>query len=144
MLQRLELQRKLTGHSGCVNTCSFDSEDGSTLITGSDDRQIVLWNWEDGCQRMRFNSRHRNNVFQARMLPHSGGRLLVTCAADGQVRLSEVPEGASRESVNSFLLAQHGDRAHKLCLDQLNPAHCFYSCGEDGQADGAQNLQMLT
>jgi WD40 repeat protein len=44
----MELQRKLRGHAGCVNTCSFDTENGSMLITGSDDLQIILWNWEDG------------------------------------------------------------------------------------------------
>lgn len=39
-----------------------------------------------GTQQLRFPSGHRNNVFQARMLPHSGGSRLITCAADGQVR----------------------------------------------------------
>jgi hypothetical protein len=36
--------------------------------------------------RLRFDSGHRNNVFQARMLPHSSGGRIITCAADGQVR----------------------------------------------------------
>jgi hypothetical protein len=27
----------------------------------------------------------------------------------------------------------HQGRAHKLALDLQAPAHCFYSCGEDGE-----------
>jgi hypothetical protein len=38
-----------------------------------------------GRVRLRFDSGHDNNVFQARMLPHSSGSRLITCAADGQV-----------------------------------------------------------
>eukprot|EP00879_Flechtneria_rotunda_P026284 GHRR01028017.1.p1 GENE.GHRR01028017.1~~GHRR01028017.1.p1 ORF type:complete len:242 (+),score=72.26 GHRR01028017.1:548-1273(+) len=65
------------------------------------------------------------------MLPQTGGTKLVSCAADGQVRLSELPEGAGSLSASTFLLGQHTGRAHKLALDPLSPAHCFYSCGED-------------
>ncbi|KAF6256191.1 hypothetical protein COO60DRAFT_1272074 [Scenedesmus sp. NREL 46B-D3] len=84
-LQRMCLQRKLAGHAGCVNTVSFDTEGGDVLISGSDDQQILLWDWERGRVRLRFDSGHANNVFQARMLPHSSGSRIVTCAADGQV-----------------------------------------------------------
>ena len=34
---------------------------------------------------LRFHSGHRNNVFQAKTLPHSADKTIVTCAADGQV-----------------------------------------------------------
>jgi hypothetical protein len=49
-----------------------------------------------------------------------------------QVRLCELPQGAGSASVSKSLLGQHYSRAHKLALDPLCPAHCFYSCGEDG------------
>jgi WD40 repeat protein len=42
------LQRKLEAHAGCVNTASFDTEGGDVLISGSDDQQILLWDWERG------------------------------------------------------------------------------------------------
>jgi WD repeat-containing protein 42A len=47
-VQRMELQQKLEGHNGCVNTVSFDTEAGDILISGSDDMQIMLWDWERG------------------------------------------------------------------------------------------------
>ena len=47
LVQRLELRCKLEGHTGCVNTVTF-SEAGDVLISGSDDRRVILWNWYTG------------------------------------------------------------------------------------------------
>lgn len=47
-IQRMELTQRLEGHNGCVNTVSFDTEAGNILISGSDDLQIILWDWERG------------------------------------------------------------------------------------------------
>jgi WD40 repeat protein len=44
----MELQQRLEGHNGCVNTVAFDTEAGNILISGSDDMQIMLWDWERG------------------------------------------------------------------------------------------------
>lgn len=57
---------------------------------------------------------------------------IITCKLL-QVRLAELPEGAASADVSTALLGLHAGRAHKLSLDPLNPTHCFYSCGEDGQ-----------
>ena len=40
-----------------------------------------------------FHSGHRNNVFQAKTLPESGNKTIVTCAADGQVYSSGTAVG---------------------------------------------------
>jgi len=40
-----------------------------------------------------FHSGHRNNVFQAKTLPESANKTIVTCAADGQVHSSGPPVG---------------------------------------------------
>ena len=46
-LQRLHLQHKLEGHEGCVNAVSFNSS-GSLLMSGSDDLNLIIWDWERG------------------------------------------------------------------------------------------------
>ncbi len=81
---RLDIYRKLEKHRGCVNTVSF-SEDGDILVSGSDDRRVILWDWQTGCIKLSFNSQHENNVFQAKIMPCTDERSIVTCAADGQV-----------------------------------------------------------
>ena len=39
----------LQGHTGCVNTVSF-TQDGSRLMSGSDDQQIIVWDYITGGQ----------------------------------------------------------------------------------------------
>ena len=67
---RLDLARKLQNHRGCVNTVSFNA-DGDILISGSDDRQVILWDWETGSVKLAFDSGHNSNVFQAKIVPET-------------------------------------------------------------------------
>lgn len=84
LVLRLEIYRKLEKHKGCVNTVSFNA-DGDILVSGSDDRRVILWNWETGKAQLSFHSGHNNNIFQAKIMPYTDDRTIVTCAADGQV-----------------------------------------------------------
>lgn len=84
LVLRLEIHRKLEKHKGCVNTVSFNA-DGDILVSGSDDRRVILWNWETGKAQLSFHSGHNNNIFQAKIMPYTDDRTIVTCAADGQV-----------------------------------------------------------
>ena len=46
-IRYLKKERELVGHQGCVNTCYF-SDDCTTLLSGSDDQRIILWDWGNG------------------------------------------------------------------------------------------------
>ncbi|KAJ9549205.1 hypothetical protein OSB04_021748 [Centaurea solstitialis] len=127
LVMRLDLFRKLEKHRGCVNTVSFNA-DGDILVSGSDDRRVILWDWETGCVKLSFNSGHNNNIFQAKIMPETDERTIVTCAADGQVRHATILDCGK---VETKLLARHQGRAHKLANEPGNP-HIFYTCGEDG------------
>jgi WD40 repeat protein len=81
---RLQLHRKLERHTGCVNTVGFNDA-GDTLISGSDDQMVVLWDWATGAIKLEFHSGHGSNVFQARFMPGTDDRTIVTCGADGEV-----------------------------------------------------------
>jgi WD repeat-containing protein 42A len=74
----------LDGHNGCVNTVSFNPT-GDLLVSGSDDRDIIVWNWAAKEELFSYDSGHEDNVFQARVMPFSDDRIIVSCAADGQV-----------------------------------------------------------
>ncbi|GIL52116.1 hypothetical protein Vafri_8049 [Volvox africanus] len=141
LIYRMELQRKLKGHRGCVNTVSFNPT-GDLLVSGSDDQNVILWDWRQGVRRLRFEPGHTNNIFQARFLPGTYDKSLISCAADGQVRVSYLQEGSSRPTTKR--LHRHMGRAHKFALQHASPYDpaygsaggggppCFYSSGEDG------------
>eukprot|EP01103_Thecamoeba_quadrilineata_P011669 TRINITY_DN2831_c0_g1_i1.p1 TRINITY_DN2831_c0_g1~~TRINITY_DN2831_c0_g1_i1.p1 ORF type:complete len:462 (-),score=70.58 TRINITY_DN2831_c0_g1_i1:959-2344(-) len=125
-VSRLTLQYKLHGHRGCVNTVHFDPT-GELLLSGSDDCNVVIWDWANREKRLTYDSGHTGNVFQARVIPNTNNRTIITCAADGQVRVGNLNEGGTYVSHS---VAQHGTRAHKLAIDPYSP-HVFLSCGED-------------
>ncbi|KEH44401.1 transducin/WD-like repeat-protein [Medicago truncatula] len=127
LVLRLDVFKKLDKHRGCVNTVCFNA-DGDILLSGSDDRRIILWDWETGRVKLSFHSGHSNNVFQAKFMSHSYDRSIVTCAADGQARHAQLLEDGH---VETKLLGKHQGRAHKLAIEPGSP-HIFYTCGEDG------------
>lgn len=48
-------EETLEGHRGCVNTVSF-TQDGSWLLSGSDDQQIIVWDWNAGALSSHMSS----------------------------------------------------------------------------------------
>lgn len=69
MVQRLSLESRLKEHQGCVNCINF-SWAGDLLASGSDDLQVVLWNWASGKVVKTFDSGHVANVFQVSLWSH--------------------------------------------------------------------------
>ena len=65
MVKRLSLERRLKEHEGCVNCINF-SWGGRLLASGSDDLQVVLWDWASSKVVGKFDSNHVANVFQVR------------------------------------------------------------------------------
>lgn len=118
---------------GCVNCCSFVPPDGTILVSGSDDLDIILWDWQNGNELLKFNTIHESNIFQAKVLPHRSDTMLITCAHDGLVTKTVLPEGASAATaaMNMKVLGSHDDAAHKIAGDPEN-RDCFMSCAEDG------------
>ncbi|KAK1326476.1 hypothetical protein QJS10_CPA01g00327 [Acorus calamus] len=98
------------------------------LVLRLDDKMVKLWNWNTGVVKLSFDSGHKNNVFQARIMPYTDDATIVTCAADGEVRYAQIREGGK---VDTTLLAVHEGRAHKLAIEPGSP-HIFYSSAEDG------------
>lgn len=84
LVKKIDLYEKLIGHDGCVNTIEFNST-GDYLVSGSDDRQIMFWEWATNTLKFSYPSGHFDNVFQARIMPFSDDRRIVTSAADGKV-----------------------------------------------------------
>ena len=66
-VQRLELMAKLKNHMGSVNTVQFN-DSGDKLISGSDDKRVVVWNWSTGQTLLAYQSGHTSNIVQVTIL----------------------------------------------------------------------------
>ncbi|KAL4229253.1 DDB1- and CUL4-associated factor 8 [Mactra antiquata] len=127
MVQRFNLQFKMDSHEGCVNALHFNRI-GTLLASGSDDLNIVIWNWIHNRPAIVYDSGHRSNVFQAKFMPFSGDCHVVSCARDGQVRLADLSSTGVCKATKK--IAQHKGSAHKLSLE-MDSAHVLLSAGED-------------
>ncbi|XP_062229876.1 uncharacterized protein LOC133927429 [Phragmites australis] len=122
----LNIRKRLRKHRACVNTISFNA-DGSLLLSGSDDRSVVLWNWEEAVPTFAFHTGHCNNVLHAQFMHFSDDRSIVTCAADGEVRHLQIQEGG-RVTTNELVELEFA--VHKLAVEPGSP-YTFYCCCED-------------
>lgn len=75
----------LVSHTGCVNTMKW-SKDGRSLLTGSDDKTLKIWNYkhyaESSTLKHTLRTGHRSNIFCANFSPINDS-VIVSCAADG-------------------------------------------------------------
>ena len=56
------------------------------LASGSDDLDVIVWDWQRRRKVLRYNSGHSANIFQAKFLPFAGDTHIVSTSRDGQVR----------------------------------------------------------
>lgn len=84
LVKNLNLYAKLEGHEGCVNAVEFNST-GDVIVSGSDDRQVMFWNWESKSKLFDYHSGHQDNIFQTKIMPFTDDSRIVTSAGDGQV-----------------------------------------------------------
>jgi len=124
LIERYELKALLKGHSGCVNSVLF-SEEGRHIYTGSDDTNVNIYLAETAEMVDSFSTIHTNNIFYARDLPGSDMNIIITCAADGRVALTNAINKNARK------IYRHRGRAHRIALVPGETSQ-FYSCGEDG------------
>ena len=86
LVKQINLYGKLNGHEGCVNDVDFNST-GDLLVSGSDEKQVIFWNWETKTKQLSYPSGHLDNIFQTRIIPFTDDRKIVTSSSDGQVNL---------------------------------------------------------
>eukprot|EP01134_Creolimax_fragrantissima_P004371 CFRG4371T1 len=132
LLQRMELNNTLVGHTGCVNSINWNSA-GQLLLSGSDDCELIIWDFPSGRIRHQWTSGHHSNIFCAQFLP--GDQKVVSGARDSQVWVHSIERtGGSYQNGDGHRLHRyecHTQDVKKIALD-TNNVNVFMTCSEDG------------
>lgn len=78
---------------------------GRLLVSGSDDMNIVVWEWAKNVALQTIKTGHKSNIFQSKFLHLNAQSQLniVTCARDGQVMFfARLREGSFLNSMSNF------------------------------------------
>ncbi|OAD80337.1 hypothetical protein PHYBLDRAFT_76654, partial [Phycomyces blakesleeanus NRRL 1555(-)] len=132
-LSRMTLDKKLEGHSGCVNTLFWSSR-GDKLVSGSDDAKAIIWfpqeNYRKACS---IETGHRANIFSAKFMPSTSDSILVTASADSEVRVFDINDGnnGGLKSTLRHVYYCHINSVKSIAIENGNP-HEFLTCAEDG------------
>ena len=124
LLKRLQLERELEGHSGCVNCLDWNTA-GSLLASGSDDTNIIIWNPFIYKSLNTIHSGHRGNIFSVKFFPHTQDQFVASGAGDCNVYVHDV---TYNEKIHGFLC---NGRVKRLVCTPDAP-HCLWSASEDG------------
>ena len=113
-----------------MNCCRW-SLDGKYVISGSDDRRIIVYDTQRANRpaAIDFDTSHRGNVFDCVPLGVSLDAGIVSCSLDGRVLHHTLsPTGA----VSTSRLYTHAGASHKMGRVGDSDVE-FFSCGEDGR-----------
>ncbi|KAG0226284.1 DDB1- and CUL4-associated factor 6 [Actinomortierella wolfii] len=135
-VRRLEQQPVLTGHHGCVNTIAWD-ETGEYLVSGSDDLFLNIYRPLDPQPLVhRIRSGHQHNIFSAKFLTNTQASKIVSCAADGITRLTDVHRFVVKSATDEWTPYPgyncHTEMTYEVMPDMID-SHIFYDCADDGR-----------
>lgn len=84
--------------------CDSWSSGGTLLASGSDDTNLVLWDYNPTSLAKPFtlntsvSTGHHANIFSVKFMPHTQDRTVVTCAGDSEVRVFDIESSGSAQS----------------------------------------------
>jgi WD and tetratricopeptide repeat-containing protein 1 len=96
------------------------------LLSGSDDRSIMLWDVYKRKSICKLETTHLGNIFSVKFMPLCNDSVVVSSAADNKICIYDV-----RTKALLHELTPHINRVKRLAVAQDAP-HLFWSGGEDG------------
>ncbi|XP_067945714.1 DDB1- and CUL4-associated factor 6-like [Watersipora subatra] len=127
LIRRLALEKRLKVHKGCVNTIAWNSS-GEYILSGSDDLKLVVTNPFNGKVAARLPSGHKRNILQAKFLPVSGNRRLISSDMAGTVSYTQLERP---QLYGKSLFNCHSRTVYQLQTIFGEP-NLFFSSSEDG------------
>lgn len=121
-------KKDMLGHFGCVNAIEFSNNGGEWLVSGGDDRRVLLWHMEKAIHSrskpVKLKGEHLSNIFCLAF--DSTNKKVFSGGNDEQVFLHDVER---RETLNVFL---HIDAVYSLSVSPVND-NVFASSSDDGR-----------
>ncbi|KAM4625594.1 DDB1- and CUL4-associated factor 5 [Polymixia lowei] len=121
-------KKDMLGHFGCVNAIEFSNNGGEWLVSGGDDRRVLLWHMEKAIHArskpVKLKGEHLSNIFCLAF--DSTNKKVFSGGNDEQVILHDVERG---ETLNVFL---HIDAVYSLSVSPVND-NVFASSSDDGR-----------
>ena len=124
MLERLQLEHELKGHSGCVN-CLDWNERGTLLASGSDDTKVIIWDPFKYKSLKIIPTAHLGNIFSVKFYPHTEDRIIASGAADSNVLIHDLSHSSK---IHEFSCE---GRVKQLVASSSMPHH-LWCASEDG------------
>ncbi|XP_067012561.1 DDB1- and CUL4-associated factor 5 [Anabrus simplex] len=120
-------RKDLLAHYGCVNAIEFSNK-GELLVSGGDDRRVLIWNVEQAvhgvCKPAAMRAQHTSNIFCLGF--DSINSKVFSAGNDDQVIVHDTLTG---DPVDYFL---HEQPVYSLSIDPLNDS-VFASACDDGR-----------
>ncbi|XP_053553967.1 DDB1- and CUL4-associated factor 5 [Bombina bombina] len=121
-------RKDLLGHFGCVNAIEFSNGSGSMLVSGGDDRRVLLWHIEESihskAKPIQLKGEHHSNIFCLAF--NSSNTKVFSGGNDEQVLLHDVESG---ETLDVFT---HEEAVYGLSVSPVND-NVFASSSDDGR-----------
>ncbi|XP_005988421.1 DDB1- and CUL4-associated factor 5 isoform X2 [Latimeria chalumnae] len=120
-------KKDLLGHFGCVNAIEFSTNGGEWLVSGGDDRRVLLWHMEKAinakAKPVQLKGEHHSNIFCLAF--DSSNTRIFSGGNDEQVILHDVES----ETLDVF---PHDDAVYGLSVSPIND-NVFASSSDDGR-----------
>ncbi|OCT64794.1 DDB1- and CUL4-associated factor 5 [Xenopus laevis] len=121
-------KKDLLGHYGCVNAIEFSGNGGHMLVSGGDDRRVLLWHLEQAihsrAKPIQLKGEHHSNIFCLAF--NSCNTRVFSGGNDEQVILHDVESG---ETLDVFA---HEEAVYGLSVSPVND-NVFASSSDDGR-----------
>ena len=124
--KRLILDYTLNVHRGCVNTIWWN-EQGTTILSGSDDQNLIVTDAFTQKVLTKVHSGHRENIFSAKFLPETNDRRVVSCSGDGVVFHTNFDRPPTTHSTEGCFNCHGQETAYEVRIIPHTP-NLFLSC----------------
>ncbi|KAJ0979439.1 hypothetical protein J5N97_014913 [Dioscorea zingiberensis] len=102
LIKRVDHYKNLVGHRGIIHSVRFN-DSGQFIISASDDKNVIIWDWARGTQKFVYPTGHEEKVLDAQILPFTGDCSIISSSVDGQAETLRDTFPASDKSLGRLL-----------------------------------------